>query len=117
MTRTVLASGTQTADGNEDILKDDTSNQGYVVDGYVDCNAMVATEVIELRVYAKLLSGGTLHEVYYRKVLYNDLLEANNGSPIIYIPAITEPYELKVTLKQTVYSSSYKSFPWTLYYG
>jgi hypothetical protein len=117
MTRTALTggSGTQTADGSEDTLKDDTSNQGAAIDAYIDCRNMTSGDVTEIRVYVMLLSGGTLSEAYYRKVTYNDTLEANGGSPVFYVPAITEPYEYKLTLKQI--AGTNRNYDYTIYKG
>jgi len=115
MARTVVSSGTQTADGSEDVLLDDTSNAGSALDAYVDLSNMIATDTVELRVYVKVLTNGTLHEVYYNKYVGVQLDEANYKTPVVYVPAVTEPFEYKLTLKGTKTAGSYKTFDWTVY--
>lgn len=113
MVRTVVASGTQTADGSEDVLRDDTSNEGKVFDAAIDLNNMASGDAVEIRLYAKLLTSGALHRVYYRKYVDAQDNEPLLKSPIIYIPAITVAKEWKLTLKQT--AGTNRNYDWTIY--
>lgn len=102
MARSVVASGTQAATiGTEHTLYDETGNEGGAYDAFIDGANMASGDIVEVRVYAKLLSGGTLHRVYYAKYTNSQDDEPRRKSPIIYIPAITVAKEWKLTLKQT----------------
>lgn len=114
MTRSVVASGTQTAViSTEHVLRDDTSNEGKAFDTYIDLGNMATGDTLELRVYAKLLSAGTLRRVYYAKYVDSQDSEPAYKSPIVYIPALTVAKEWKLTLKQTVGTG--RNFDWTIY--
>lgn len=84
-----------------------------VPDAALDLANAAAGDVFEIRVYAKLLAAGTLHRVYYAR--YSDAQddETNFKSPIIYVPALTEMKEWKLTLKQT--AGTGRAVAWTVY--
>jgi hypothetical protein len=114
MTRSVLLSGTQAAViGTEHVLKDDTSNEGHVLDAAVDLSNLASGDIVELRVYAKLLSGGTLHRAYYARFSDSQDVTSSYKNLVIYIPAMTEMKEWELTLKQT--AGTGRNFDWTIY--
>ncbi len=116
MARTVVTggSGTQTATiGTEHTLKDETANEGAVYDASIDLGNMVSGDTVEIRVYAKLLTGGTLRRVYYEKYVGAQDDEPNRKSPIVYVLAMTVMKEWKLTLKQT--AGTGRAFDWTIY--
>lgn len=111
MVRSVIVSGTQTADGSENILIDDTTHEGEIWDGSISMVNLDGKDTLIVRLYQKTLSGGTLD------LLYADTFNGIQSDSSLYIRPITIPKEWKLTLQQT-YSSggSYKTFPWTLYH-
>jgi hypothetical protein len=114
MVRAVVSSGTQTATINtEHVLLDDTTHEGKVYDAMIDMTNLTTGDVVEIRVYAKLLVGGTWHRVYYARYGESQDDENNFVSPIKYIPALTVMKEWKLTLKQTVGTG--RAFDWSVY--
>lgn len=114
MARTVHASGTQTAVlTTEHVLEDDTASEGKVFDVKIDLGNMVAGDTVEIRVYEKLLSAGTLRRTYYQKYVSTQDDEGALRSPIVYVPAMTLAKEWKLTLKQTLGTG--RNFDWTIY--
>lgn len=116
MTRTVKASGTQTATINtEHSLQDTTADEGAIFDAAIDLGNMVAGDVVEIRVKAKLLTGGTKRRVYYASFTDNQDDEGNLKSLICYVPAMTVAKEWELTLKQT--AGTGRNFDWVIYTG
>jgi hypothetical protein len=114
LARSVVASNTQPATiGTEHTLRDETGNEGEIFDASIDLGNMVAGDVTEIRVYAKLLTGGTLRRVYYAKYVDAQDDENNLKSLIVYIPAMTVAKEWKLTLKQTAGTGI--NYDWTIY--
>jgi len=113
MTRTCVSSATTATNGTEQTLLDDTSNRGSILDAFIDLSAMTATETFEIRVYVKVLTGGTLHEIYYAKYIGAQLDETTFRTPVVYVPAITEPYEWKLTLKRV--AGTDRAVDWAVY--
>ncbi len=103
---TSIASGTQTADGSEDVLATDTSNKNYVL--VVDLSNLVNGETVVLKLYAICLSGGALVLAYF--ATYSNA----QAAPLKYSIPVPADVKIEATLQQTVYVSSYKSFPWKL---
>ena len=103
---TSIASGTVTANGTEQTLTTDTTNKNYVL--VADLSTLVNGETVELRLYTKCLSGGA--EVLAYVVSYSNI----QGDPMKYSVPVPADISLKATLKQTVYVSAYKTFPWKL---
>ena len=103
---TSIASGTKTADGTEQDLATDTSNKNYVL--VVDTANLVNGEAVELRLYAKCLSGGTERLAYMATYVHAQ------GEPMKYSVPVPADISLRATLKQTAYVSAYKDFPWKL---
>lgn len=114
MARTVVASGTQTCTVNtEHTLRDETANEGEVFDARIDLGNAASSDIFEIRLYEKLLSGGTLRRTYYARYVNSQDDEANFSSPIIYVPAVTVAKEWKLTIKQT--AGTGRNVDWTIY--
>ena len=114
MARSVIASGTQTAViGTEHVLNDNTTNEGGVFDAGIDLGNMVAGDIVEIRLFEKMLAGGTLRRTYYAKYVGVADDEPNFKSQVLYIPAVTVKKEWKLTLKQT--AGTGRAFDWTIY--
>jgi hypothetical protein len=114
MARSVVASGTQACSvGTEHTLRDETSNEGKVFDAAIDLGNLATSDVLEIRLYVKALSGGTLRRVYYAK--YTDSQDNVDSlkSPIVYVPAVTVMKEWKLTVKQT--AGTGRNVDWTVY--
>lgn len=107
MALTDLSHGTLTADGTEQQLIDDTAGGTYVLE--VDAANMAIGDTIELRIYTKALTAGTLGVVYY--AVYTNA----QGEPLKISVPIASLYECKMTLKQTTHPSSYKTYDWVVY--
>ena len=103
---TSLGSNTITADGTEQDLATDTSNKNIVL--VVDTAALVNGETVELRIYTKCLTGGT------ERLAYMASYVNAQGDPMKYSVPVPADISLRATLKQTVYVSAYKTFPWKL---
>jgi hypothetical protein len=103
---TLIASGTKTADGTEQDLATDTSNKTYVLK--VSTANMVNGEAVELRIYAKCLTGGA------ERLAYLATYANAQDEPLKYSIPVPEDISIRCTLKQTVYVTSYKDFPWKL---
>ena len=105
MTWTVDTSGTQTADGSEDVLvAAATTNATYVLK--VDLTNMTNGDIVELRIYTKVLTGGTLDLVW--KGTYAQ-------APMILVaqsPFVPSDFSLKATLKQT--AGTNRNYDWSL---
>jgi hypothetical protein len=112
---TARASGTQTATiGTEHFL--DSPNVAGTFTLHVDTNAMAAGDVLELRVYQMVLTGGTQRVAYLARFAgaqpADDLIK-------ISVPIsneLTDTNALRFSLKQTVGTG--RAFPWkVLTYG
>jgi len=114
LARSVVASGTQTAVvGTEHTLRDETANEGEIFDAAISLGNMASGDVVEIRVYVKLLSGGTLERVYYAKYVDAQDDEGNLKSKTVYIPAMTVMKEWKLTIKQT--AGTGRNYDWCIY--
>lgn len=111
MAWTVNASGTlsATAGGTEDTLKDETSPGGKTFVLYVDTNALANDDVVEIRCYAKVLTGGTLRVAWLQ--ILADAQGADNA--VFFSVPVIGVWNVKFTLKVTTATS--RSFPWELY--
>jgi hypothetical protein len=103
---TSIASGTLTADGTEQDLATDTTNKNFVL--AVDTANLVNGETMELRLYTKCLTGGT------ERLAFMATYVNAQGEPMKYSIPVPADISLRATLKQTVYVSAYKAFPWKL---
>lgn len=103
---TSIGSGTQTATiGTEHTLGSaDTTNKTYVL--VVDTAAMVALDVLELRVYTIALTAGTERLAYFQ--VYRD----TQNEPMKYSVPVPADISCKATLKQT--AGTGRAFPWKL---
>lgn len=109
MAVTAHASGTQTATINTEHTLDDVAVAGvFVLE--VDTNAMLSGDVLELRLYAITLTGGTRRVAYYD--LYSGAQPADDKIKIsVPIPnELTDAGSIRATLKQT--AGTGRAFPW-----
>lgn len=109
MAVTAEASGTQTATITTEHFVEDTNVAG-VFTFHVDTAAMVAGDVLELRVYQMVLTGGASRVIYqqpfYGAQPLDDLIK-------ISIPVgneLTDATSLRFSLKQTFGTG--RAFPW-----
>lgn len=109
MAVTAHASGTQTAViGTEHFLTSPAVAGTFTL--HVDANAMVAGDVLELRVYQIVLTGGTTRVAYYVKYA-----GAQNADDVIKLSVpisneLTDANSLRFSLKQT--AGTGRAFPW-----
>lgn len=105
MSITVIASGTQTATiSTEHTLNTDTTNHTYVL--AVDAGNMVAGDLLELRLYTKVLSGGT------ERLAYVGSFQHTQGEPAKYSVPVPANISCKATLKQT--AGTGRAYDWSL---
>lgn len=109
MAVTASGSGTQSATvTTEHTLLDVAAAGVYTL--HVDTNAMVAGDVLELRVYQMVLTAGTRRVAYL--ATYSDAQPTNDQIKISVPIAneLTDSGALRFSLKQTFGTS--RSFPW-----
>ncbi len=105
---TAQSSGTKTADGTEQTLLD------VAVAGLfglrVDLSVMQAGDVLELRVYQIVLTGGTRRVAYFRS--WSDVQPTNDAVAVTFPIGnqLTDSGSLRFTLKQTVGTG--RAYPW-----
>lgn len=105
MSITVIGSGTQAATiSTEHDLATDTASHVYVL--VVDAGAMVAGDVVILRLYTKVLSGGT------ERLAYSATFAHAQGDPNKYSVPVPANISLRASLQQT--AGTGRSFPWSL---
>lgn len=111
MTLSLFQSGTLTAAGSgvEDFLSSPNVAGTYQL--YVDCVNMIAGDIVELKVYCMVLTGGTYRMAYYAR--YEgaqptlDLIKIS--VPIT--TTLTDTNALRFSLTQSGAGSD-KAFPW-----
>ena len=101
---TVIASGTKTADGTEQDLATDTTNQEYELN--VDLGNMAVLDVVELRIYGKVLSGGTERLVFLGT--YGPMIPFEKIIKKRFLANI----HVRATLKQV--AGTNRDYPWSL---
>lgn len=93
---TLEASGTQTAViGTEHTLHDNTNFKTFVA--YADLSNMAAGDMLELRIYSKVLSTSALNVAYY--MAFSGAQSANGGLFQVSLP-LPSDQEWRFTLKQ-----------------
>lgn len=109
MAVTLQASGTQTATVTTEHQLADTNVSG-VFTFHVDTNAMVAGDVLELRIYQMVLTSGTSRVAFFQQFygvqLADDLIKVS-------LPIgndLTDATALRFSLKQTFGTG--RAFPW-----
>lgn len=113
MTVTAASTGTQTATiGTEHTLFDTGSapNTAGTYTLHVDCNAMAAGDVLELRIYQMVLTSGTRRVAYIQR--YFDAQSADDQIKLS-VPIsneLTDSGALRFTLKQT--AGTGRAYPW-----
>jgi hypothetical protein len=109
MAVTAEATGTQTATlDTEHTLRDVATAGTYTL--HVDCNAMAAGDVVKLRVYQIVLTGGTRRIAYYQ--IYSGAQPAEDMIKIS-VPIsneLTDAGALRFTLEQT--DGTGRAYPW-----
>jgi hypothetical protein len=105
MAFTNLGSGTQSAAvGTEHTLVTDTT--GHTCIFVVDTVNMVNGDVLELRLYTKVLSGGA------ESLAYSGSFAHAQAEPVKYSVPVPADVSIKATLKQTAGTS--RNFDWKL---
>lgn len=105
MALAVISSGTQSATlDTEHVLDNDTTGKTYVL--VVDCGAMVNGDATILRIYTKVLSGGT------KRLAYSATYANVQAEPQKYSVPVPANIEIEVTLEQT--DGTGRSYPWAL---
>lgn len=109
MAVTAYASGTQSATvTTEHFLS--SPNVAGTFTLHVDCVNMVATDVLELRIYQMVLTGGTQRVAYYCRC---EGAQPTDDLIKISVPIsneLTDTNSLRFSLKQTMGTS--RNFPW-----
>lgn len=106
MTWALSSSGTQSCTiGTEFALTTDTTNATFYFE--CDLNALVAGDIIELRIYTMTLAGGVLRVAW--KSTYGPAPPVNLNSAS---PPQPSDQSLKVSIKQT--AGTARSVPWKL---
>lgn len=109
MAVTADATGTQSATvTTEHTLRDVAAAGTYTL--HVDLNAMAAGDVLELRIYQMVLTGGTRRVAYFQRF---EGAQPTDNQIAISVPIsneLTDAGALRFTLKQT-YGTG-RSFPW-----
>jgi len=104
---TVVSSGSQTATISTEHTLDTIATAGVFILA-IDMAALVAGDVVEVRIYGKARTGDTerlLHRGTYGP--------AALASPLIMSVPIVSPHHFKATLKQT--AGTGRAFPWAIY--
>jgi hypothetical protein len=112
MAVSVEASGTQTAVINTEHTLRDVNTVG-TFQFYVDMAALAATEVVELRMYQIILTGGTRRLALPGMKTFTGALADPNQIVYYFDPIsndLTDTGSLRFTLKQT--SGTGRAFPW-----
>jgi len=105
----VLAEGSLTMDGTEqNLLLYEPATATYV-GGYIDLSPMATGDVVEIRLYAVIKSGGAY-------VLWHvDTYEGVQTEPLLMIPFKPLYYGIKITIKQV--AGTYKTFDYQFFEG
>lgn len=109
MTVTAQSSNTQTATLTTEHTLVDVAVAGTFT-LHVDTNAMVAGDVVELRIYQIVLTGGTRRGAYYARF---EGAQPDDDKIKISVPIsneLTDSGSLRFTLKQTFGTG--RNFPW-----
>ena len=105
--------GTKTADGTEQTLADTSAAGTYILS--VDVTAMQAGDILELRIYVKVLTGDTAGTLcpYYTSI---PGAQAADGGEVWISPPVTtalaDSGAVRATLKQT--AGTNRNYNWNL---
>lgn len=105
MALAVNASGTTTTDGTEQSLATPTTSNVYVFD--IDTNAMLAGDVLEIRVKKTVLTGGTIRPAWRATVGPSPRAEG-----IVTSPPLACPFGCTITIKRV--GGTDRAYPWSL---
>lgn len=104
----IVSQGDKTCAGTEDALA--TSSESGVFACLFDLAAMVASDVIQVRLKVKVRSGGTS-----RTVAYAQYSGAQSDPSNVVLGPVPSGVELQATIKQTATGvGGYKVVPWSL---
>ena len=105
MALTVSDSGTKTATGSgtEDDLSTKTAAGVYVLG--IDTATLINDVSLTLRIYTKVLSGGT------ERLVYEAVYKHAQGEPTKYSPPVPVAFSIRCTIAQ---SNTGTAFPWSL---
>ena len=109
MSVTTYASGTQTASISTEHTLADISTAGTFI-FEVDTNAMASGDTLELRVYKKVLSGGTLRVAYMTSYTGAQLTDDIYKISVPFSNDLVEAASARCTLKQT--AGTGRAYPW-----
>lgn len=111
MAVTTAGTNTQAATvGTEHTLFDTSAAGSYQLD--VDCDAMVAGDVVEIRVYKMVRAGGTRRPYLFGSYRGLQPTDDKVQSTIPVSTPLSDSGALRFTLKQTKGTS--RNFPWTV---
>lgn len=99
---------TATAGGTEDTLVDVNVAGSFVLE--VDKINMAAGDVVELRIYAMILTGGTRRVAYFTRFAGAQPTEDMLAISVPISNELTDSGALRFTLKQTLGTA--RNFPW-----
>ena len=102
---TLEDSGTKTADGTEQTLTTLDTNGVFILE--VDTGAMTNGNTLELKIYTKVLTGGTSRLAYV--ATYSNV----QATPNKYSVPVHSGIEFIATLKQL--AATYRDYPWAVY--
>lgn len=111
MSLTTVASGTTTPSGTtETTLYTATASTPTTYMLGVDAGALVATEVLFVRIYSVLLSGGTERLAYF-----GSFISGSDPDPQLY--SVPVPITTSATIRCTVQqkNGTARALPWILY--
>lgn len=99
-----VSTGTLAATGAEDTLDTITDPGNYVLK--VDANAMQTGDAITIRIYTRVLSGGT------DRVEIEETFVGAQSDPILTSIPVESPHQLQATIEQI--AGTNRSYPWSI---
>lgn len=111
MAVTAQANGTQTATvGTEHTLADVGISGTFTL--HVDSDVMVAGDILELRIYQMVLTGGTRRVAYYQAYYDSQIPDDKIKISVPISNELSDSGALRFTLKQAAGVS--RNFPWKI---
>lgn len=115
---TTQASGSLTATGAEQILNGSSftfpTYPSAVWQAYVNVNQMVANDVLELRVYLKVISADVITSSSALYTIISNAPTGNGDQVFMSMPVISD-IEVRFTLKQTASGTGgFKTYSWSV---
>ena len=109
MAVTAFASGTQSATINTEHFVSNVNEAG-VYTFHVDTNNMVAGDVLELRAYQMVLTGGTARVAYFQLFVGEQPADDKIKISVPISNELTDSQALRFSLKQT--AGTGRNYPW-----